>query len=139
MRRKTLVAAFAGAIVLVPFLAACGGDDEEANGEPAAASQTIEISGTEYQFDPSTVSVDSPGTYTFRLVNDGEEPHALEIEGNGIEEETDTIGSGRIGRGDGRALGGRRLRDVLPSRRSPRAGHGGHPHRQRRLGRLYSP
>ena len=94
MRRKTLVAAFAGAIALVPFLAACGGDDEEANGEPAVASQTIEISGTEYQFDPSTVSVDGPGTYTFRLVNDGEEPHALEIEGTGIEEETDTIGPG---------------------------------------------
>ena len=43
---------------------------------------------------PPTVTIDAAGTYTFEATNDGGTDHALEIEGNGIEEETDTIGPG---------------------------------------------
>ena len=37
---------------------------------------------------------DTPGTYTFEATNDGGVDHALEIEGNGTEEKTETIGPG---------------------------------------------
>lgn len=78
------------------LLAACGSDE---NGEGAttagASAETIEISATEFAFDPPTIELDQAGEYTFRLTNDGGAPHALEIEGAGIEEAaTDTIGPG---------------------------------------------
>ena len=69
-------------------LLACGEEGEE------AAGQTVEVVGTEFALDPSTVNLDQPGTYTFHFVNDGEFEHALEIEGHGIEDETDVIGGG---------------------------------------------
>jgi uncharacterized cupredoxin-like copper-binding protein len=69
-------------------LLACGEEGEE------AAGQTIELSATEFAFDPPSINLDEAGTYTFRLTNDGQVEHALEIEGQGIEEETDVIGSG---------------------------------------------
>ena len=75
-------------------LGGCGGGDDEES-EPAGASlQTVEIAETEFKLDPGTVSLDEPGTYTFRAVNSGQTDHALEIEGEGVEEETDTIGPG---------------------------------------------
>jgi uncharacterized cupredoxin-like copper-binding protein len=86
-----------GLVASISVVAACGGDDGgDGNGgtPPAASAQTIDVSATEFAFDPSTVSVDAAGTVTIHLTNDGEAPHALEIEGNGIEEETDTIGPG---------------------------------------------
>jgi plastocyanin len=83
MRSTTWVAAVAGTIALIGLSAACGGDDDEETKGGSAATQTIDVSGTDFQFDPSTVTVDGPGSYTFRLVNDGQSEHALEIEGNG--------------------------------------------------------
>jgi len=41
--------------------------------------------------------VDAAGKVTFRVTNDGEETHALEVEGNGIEEETESIAPGESG------------------------------------------
>lgn len=77
-------------------LAACGSDDSgDGATTAAAAGETIEISGTEFAFDPPSIQLDQAGEYTFRLRNDGGAPHALEIEGAGIEEAaTDTIGPG---------------------------------------------
>jgi plastocyanin len=69
-------------------LIACGDEGEE------AAGQTVEVVGTEFAFDPSTINLDESGTYTFHLVNDGEFEHALEIDGHGVEDETDVIGGG---------------------------------------------
>jgi uncharacterized cupredoxin-like copper-binding protein len=74
-------------------LAACGGSDEEPT-PAASASETLEIIETEYRLEPSELTIDAAGTYTFRAVNRGEVEHALEVEGNGIEEETETIGPG---------------------------------------------
>jgi plastocyanin len=90
------MATAAGVVALVSVLGACGGDDNEASAPPAegGGGQTVDVSGTEFAFDPSSVTVDAPGTVTFRLTNNGTTDHALEIEGNGIEEETDTIGPG---------------------------------------------
>jgi plastocyanin len=77
-------------------LAACGSDDNGDGATTAAATgEIIEISGTEFAFDPPTIQLDQAGEYTFRLTNDGGAPHALEIEGAGIEEAASaTIGPG---------------------------------------------
>lgn len=91
MRRIVLLA------LLGLALAACGSDDggEDGNGAPAAAgAQTIEIVGTEFALEPATFELDEPGTYTFRLLNEGGTLHALEIEGHGVEEATGEIAAG---------------------------------------------
>ncbi|WP_199178082.1 plastocyanin/azurin family copper-binding protein [Mycobacterium hubeiense] len=36
-----------------------------------------------------------PGTYTFVASNEGQAPHALEIEGPGLEQATDTLTAGQ--------------------------------------------
>jgi plastocyanin len=82
---------------LVLLAAGCGGGNGET--EPSAAptgtaQQTITVDETEFALDPSTVRLDTAGTYTFRAVNKGQIDHALEIEGNGVEEETETIAAG---------------------------------------------
>jgi uncharacterized cupredoxin-like copper-binding protein len=75
---------------LVLLLAACGSDDDES--EPQSADTTISL--IDFALDPDEVSVDEGGNTTFRVVNDGQTEHALEIEGAGIEEETDVLGPG---------------------------------------------
>jgi plastocyanin len=68
-------------------LSACGSDDSPEGSPPAAsAGQTIEISASDFKFDPPNIPLEQAGEYTFRLTNDGGAPHALEIEGAGIEE-----------------------------------------------------
>jgi uncharacterized cupredoxin-like copper-binding protein len=80
--------------VLAP--AGCGSDDgDEAGGTTAAAGeQSVDLTATEFQFEPADVSLDNAGRVTFTVSNDGQEEHALEVEGNGIEEETETIAPG---------------------------------------------
>ena len=80
------------AALVIPLAAACGGAD---GGGGDAAIRTIEISETEFALDPDTIELDEAGTYTFRAVNDGDTTHALEIEGNGLEEETEEIAPGK--------------------------------------------
>lgn len=81
--------------MLVLFVTACGGSDD-GNETTAAggAAKTFEIVETEFQLEPSTVTLEAPGTYTFRAVNEGETEHALELEGEGLEEETENIAPG---------------------------------------------
>jgi plastocyanin len=82
---------------LALVLAACGsaGDDEDGSGTPAGeGGQTIEIVGTEFALEPAMVELDAPGTYTFVFRNEGGTVHALEVDGHGVEEETEEIGAG---------------------------------------------
>jgi plastocyanin len=74
--------------VPLALLACGGGDDEEASG------QQVDVSATEYTFNPPDIQLDAAGTYTFHLTNAGEFEHALEIDGQEIEESTDIIGGG---------------------------------------------
>jgi uncharacterized cupredoxin-like copper-binding protein len=81
------------------FVSACGGGDSEpAAQEPAAANaqsaETIRIDAVDFAFEPKTVELSAPGTYTFVVANSGKANHALEIEGAGIEEATQTIEPG---------------------------------------------
>jgi uncharacterized cupredoxin-like copper-binding protein len=78
----------------VPALAACGSSSSESTTGQAAAGQATSISETEFKLDPSSVHVDQAGTVTFRVTNDGAVDHALEVEGQGVEEETETIKPG---------------------------------------------
>ncbi len=56
---------------------------------------TIEVNETEFSLDPANITLHQPGTYVFRAVNVGNAVHSLEIEGQGIEEETATIQPGQ--------------------------------------------
>jgi uncharacterized cupredoxin-like copper-binding protein len=91
MRRAALLAAFALA------LAGCGEDDEgeDAQAPSEAPLQTITITETDFALEPDSVTVEKPGTYAFEVVNEGDVAHALEVEGEGIEEETDTLDPGQ--------------------------------------------
>ncbi len=60
---------------------------------PSAGRSAVTISGTEYKFTPENPTVKA-GQITFRLRNDGGAPHALEVEGEGIEKETEVIQGG---------------------------------------------
>ena len=91
--------------VLIPVavlaLAGCGGDGNDSGGgtttTSAAAGTPVTMSLVDFALEPKTVQVDAPGTYTFKVTNNGQTTHALEIEGNGVEEETDTLGPGDSG------------------------------------------
>lgn len=79
-------------LVLPLALLACGSDDD--GGGEEASGQQVDVSATEFSFNPSDLKLDAAGTYTFHLTNAGEFEHALEIDGQGIEEETSVIGGG---------------------------------------------
>ena len=103
--------------VAIPLaLAACGDDDEDttaadtettteeaagggaygggaAAGGEKAAGETVDISETEFALDPDEATV-AAGDVTFALTNDGSLPHNLEVEGNGVEEVSETMDPG---------------------------------------------
>ncbi len=83
-------------VILLPFsllLAACAGSSSTpAGGGPV--QQTIQISEKEYSLKPATVAVSKTGTYEFKVTNNGTIAHALEVEGNGVEEKIGDIQPG---------------------------------------------
>ena len=104
MLRKLLVIV----ALLVPLaLVACGDDEEETTAAPtesaaettaadetaSGSGESIAISETDFALDPADPTT-AAGDVTFEVRNDGEFPHNLEVEGNGVEEVTDTIDPG---------------------------------------------
>ena len=86
--------------IAVLALAGCGGDGDDSAGgttTSTAAGTPVTMSLVDFALEPKTVQLDAPGTYTFKVTNDGQTQHALEIEGNGVEEETDTLAPGDSG------------------------------------------
>jgi uncharacterized cupredoxin-like copper-binding protein len=93
-----------GALLAVPIVG-CGGDDDDDGGDgeatPAATStapaggggETVDMSLTDFALNPADPTVKA-GTVTFDVTNDGQAPHALEVEGPGEEVETDTLSAG---------------------------------------------
>jgi uncharacterized cupredoxin-like copper-binding protein len=86
-----------GAAFAVP-ITGCGGDDDD-NGEeagevateatasePAGGGQTVNMSLADFRLDPAAPTVNA-GTVTFKVINDGQTTHALEVEGPGEEAE----------------------------------------------------
>ena len=96
MRRLALLLV----LVAIP-VAGCGGDDGADEGAQAtvettateSAAQTIQVDAMDFMFMPEDLQAE-PGEVTFELTNGGQAPHALEIEGEGVEEESDTIEGG---------------------------------------------
>jgi plastocyanin len=92
MKRLALLAG------LVVLLAGCGGKSGGSNTAAAPSGsgggQTIQVKETEYKLTPSSLMVSKPGTVTVEVTNAGQIDHALEVEGNGVEEETETISPG---------------------------------------------
>ena len=98
--RRTLTAL----VLATALLAGCGGDDEEtqpaataeATEEPASGGgggETVKVSAPEdgsLKFDQATLTAKA-GTVTFEFSNPSSVPHAFEVEGNGVEEETETV------------------------------------------------
>lgn len=82
-------------LVAALLLAGCGSDDESSDRSGSAGTNdVIEIVETDFALDPETVMVEKAGEVTFRISNDGATTHALEIEGDGLEEESDAIAPG---------------------------------------------
>jgi plastocyanin len=100
MRRLTLIAAIA-----VLAFAGCGGDDEEpASGGGSSGSSSSSSGGGEnltiaadpsgaLKFDKTELTAKA-GKVTITMDNPSDVPHAVEIEGNGVEEAGETVGKG---------------------------------------------
>jgi plastocyanin len=107
MRRMTLILALLlSAVVLLA--AGCGDDEDEGGGGGAATPEATEEAsgggggealtltadpGGDISWEPGELSA-AAGTVTIKLVNKSSVPHAVEVEGNGVEEESETITGG---------------------------------------------
>ncbi|HYT52874.1 MAG TPA: cupredoxin domain-containing protein [Gaiellaceae bacterium] len=78
-------------------LAGCGGGGKSTPSPATSGSpqQTVTISEAEFSVTPNAVDVGRPGTVAFKVRNIGHIAHALEIEGNGVEEKTSSIQPGQ--------------------------------------------
>ena len=88
MRRLTVF------LPLSLLLASCGGTSTGSTGAGGPVLQTIQISENEYSLTPTKVNLSKSGTYEFKATNNGTIAHALEIEGNGVEEKTGNLEPG---------------------------------------------
>jgi uncharacterized cupredoxin-like copper-binding protein len=98
-----------GGVILL-LAAACGSSDGGAGAAGTTATVTtssgsgtgsgsgsggrLQIAEQEWSLDPSSPTVAAAGEVTIHVVNDGSFGHALEIDGNGVEEETATLSAG---------------------------------------------
>ena len=85
-------------VLLAAVAAGCGGKSGGSKTVAATGGsgggQTIQVKESEYKLTPSSLKVAKPGTVTFQVTNAGSIGHALEVEGNGVEEKTSTISPG---------------------------------------------
>ena len=114
MKRIRWMAALGVLAAMVLALGACGSDDDEGgSGSGSGAQQeessggggggsgsgvgsggsTVQISATDFKFDPANPNVEA-GKVKFEMTNDGQAPHAIEIEGPSGEAETKTVQGG---------------------------------------------
>jgi uncharacterized cupredoxin-like copper-binding protein len=96
------LAFIAAAPIAVLALAGCGsssGSSSEtgAVGATMGGGKRVDVSAQEFAFDPGTLQIHKPGTYTFVLTNNGTLEHALEVEGQGVEEELEPVTPGSSG------------------------------------------
>jgi plastocyanin len=111
MTRRILLLMLA-VVALSLAVAACGGDDDEEADEPAAeettedtttedttgggGGTTLELAadpGGALAFDQTELTAPA-GEVTIHLTNDAQIPHNVEVEGNGVEEVSDTVTGG---------------------------------------------
>lgn len=105
-RFHTYPLALALAIAVALPIAGCGSDDSdsETGGDASATTQSAVSGGGQtlalaadpdgaIAFDKTSLST-TAGKTTIAFTNESQVPHAVEVEGNGIEEETETIQGG---------------------------------------------
>ena len=118
---KRLVTGIALALILVAFAAAgCGDDDDDGGGggssggggggayggggggsddaQAKGAGQTLRLVADpngDLKFDKTSLSA-KPGKVSIVLDNPSSVPHAIEVEGNGVEEEGETVTDGGV-------------------------------------------
>ena len=104
------LSAVAAGIAVALTLAGCGEDNDESGStgttgtgtgtqaeQPAPsgrASETVELRETEFAIEPAEALVEKPGVVELRVKNDGQVTHALEVESEDLEEETEDIAAG---------------------------------------------
>ena len=84
----------------VLLLSACGGSSNKPSASSTSSGpplQTISLSEKEFSITPKAINVAKAGTYTFDVKNDGQITHALEVEGNGVEQKTGDLDPGKSG------------------------------------------
>lgn len=89
MRRTTILILTGLALAL----AGCGGDDDGGGGEAAGGLTLTADPGGELSWTPGELTARA-GSVSIELVNDSPTPHAVDVEGNGVEEESETITDG---------------------------------------------
>jgi plastocyanin len=57
--------------------------------------KTVRIEETEYSLKPADITLKKPGLYALKVVNTGSTTHALEVDGEGLEEYSKKIGPGQ--------------------------------------------
>ena len=87
----------AAAVFALLSFAGCGGGDDASDTSGGATGggggQTIDVNASDFMFSPADLTAEA-GEVTINLTNDGQSAHAIEIEGNDVEEESDTISPG---------------------------------------------
>jgi plastocyanin len=91
------------ALVLVPLtalLAGCGGGSKTGKEQRRVTFtgpplKTITVVETEFKLSPNRIAVQKPGNYVFLGMNRGHVNHALELEGNGLDDTSPSVGPGK--------------------------------------------
>ena len=103
MARSVVLSAAAAAVVLsLAVGCADGGGEGGANanapsgaGAKGSVLKTIRIQETEYSLKPAEITLKKPGLYVLKVVNSGSITHALEVDGEGLEEFSKKIEPGQ--------------------------------------------
>src|SRR5215213_185482 len=109
MARPVVLLAAAAAVVLSSLAVGCagggggggggsGGGEGGANapsGAKGSVPKTIRVQETEYSLKPVKIILKKPGLYALKVVNSGSTTHALEVDGEGLEEFSEKIGPGQ--------------------------------------------
>ena len=82
-------------VLTVLVVAGCGSSDEDTTS--GGSSGKVPVTLSDFKIQPKNLEAEKPATVTYVVTNKGNTEHALEIEGNGIEEETDTLQAGDVG------------------------------------------
>jgi plastocyanin len=97
MKRRTIALCLALA-ALILALSACGGGDDE--GEPSGngggdgtALELVAGPGSELKFDQTSLEAPA-GEVTITMTNEGDLPHNVAIEGNGVDEKGEVVTKG---------------------------------------------
>jgi len=97
-------------LAVAALLAGCkGGDDKHTTStttrtvgkSPGTIVQgyhvlaVLKVHESEYKLRPRTIGLEVPGYFGLQAINDGKVPHALAVEGHGVERHTPTLKPGR--------------------------------------------